>query len=158
MNQVLLIWLIEYLRVKKGGSCLPDKLINSKINEKVKWLAEQRNIRLDGYKKTWIKLVDSEKFDVNDIGEIYLELHKDVSESDELYLFDKLTGDCLGLYKIIGLVEDGECLRVELESLVGEKPDLSVNEILLSEEISSSLKDDITNSIGENSDDRSNDE
>ena len=95
---------------------------------------------------------------MNDIGEIYLELHKDVSESDELYLFDKLTGDCLGLYKIIGLVEDGECLRVELESLVGEKPDLSVNEIFAKRGNIFGAENDITNSIGENSDDRSNDE
>lgn len=124
-------------------------LIDSQINEKLKRIMEQRNIRSDHYKRTWLELITVEKETViqEDI-EIKTNKILNLNTEDEIYLFDNLTGACLGLFYVISIKEESEILTVNLRKLTPFTPTLNIKEVLSNEEVSTELKNKIVEIIG----------
>lgn len=124
-------------------------IIDSQINESLKRIMEQRNIRTDHYKRTWLELVDFEKeTDLKEDLQIKINRISSLNTDDEIYLFDSLTGTCLGLYNVISIKEEDENLTVDLKKATQITPTLNIKEVLSNEEVSSELKSKIIENIG----------
>jgi hypothetical protein len=124
-------------------------IIDTQINEKLKRIMEQRNIHTDHFKRTWMELVEFEK-EANLDEDLQIKIDKipNFNKDDDIFLFDNVTGSCLGLFNVVALREENESFLVDLKKAIRFTPTLNIKEVLSNEEVSTELKKQIVESIG----------